>query len=143
VKTILLVEGGRSLRVMNERARVRAGYQVSTACVGEDALRLATEGAPHLVLLDMPLPRSSGPEVLRSLRANSKTFQVPIVVLSRLPQSNVAQLREGGATAYLDKSTLGLREHAVKRLLDEPAEHSRDAIPLSHDLPLATVGGGI
>ena len=143
MKTILLVEDGRFLRVMNERALVRAGYPLRTACVGDDALRLATEGAPHLGLLDMPLPRSSGPEVLRSLRANSKTAQVPIVVLSSLPRSNVAQLRKDGATAYLDKSTLGPREHVVKRLLDEPAEHSRDAIPLSHDLPLATAGGGI
>jgi two-component system phosphate regulon response regulator PhoB len=149
VKTILLVEDSRFLRVMNERALVRAGYRVMTACDGEEALHLATESAPDLVLLDMLLPKLSGPEVLRSLRANSKTAQVSIVVLSRLPQSNEAQLKKDGATAYLDKSILGLHENSeslvqvVKRILDEQAERARDTVSLSQDLPVGTVEGGI
>jgi CheY-like chemotaxis protein len=149
VKTILLVEDGRFLRVMNERALVRAGYRVITACDGEEALRLATASQPDLVLLDMLLPKLSGPEVLRSLRANSKTAQVPIVVLSSLPQSNAAQLKKDGATAYLAKSTLGLHEHSesliqvVKRFLDEDAERAGDALFLSPDLLVGPVEGGI
>jgi chemosensory pili system protein ChpA (sensor histidine kinase/response regulator) len=149
VKTILLVEDGRFLRVMNERALVRAGYRVMTACDGEEALRLAAESVPDLVLLDMLLPKLSGPEVLRSLRANSKTAQVPIVVLSSLPQSNEAQLRKDGATAYLDKSTLGLHEHSeslvqvVKRILDEHAERAGDAVSLPPVLLVGPVEGGI
>jgi DNA-binding response OmpR family regulator len=70
VRTILLVEDSRYLRVMNERALVGAGYRVMTACDGEEALRLAAESMPDLVLLDMLLPKLSGPEVLRSRRAN-------------------------------------------------------------------------
>ena len=120
-----------------------------TACDGEEALRLAAERVPDLVLLDMLLPKLSGPEVLRSLRANSKTAQVPIVVLSSLPRSNEAQLRKDGATAYLDKSSLGLHEHSeslvqiVRRILDEPAERTGDAVPLPPVLLIGPVEGGI
>jgi len=130
---ILLVEDSRFLRVMNERTLARAGYRVMTACDGEEALRLASESVPDLILLDMLLPKLSGPEVLRSLRTNPQTSRVPIVVLSSLPQTNEPQLKKDGATAYLDKSTLGLHEHSesliqiVKRILDEQSEREGEA----------------
>ena len=93
VKTILMVEDSRFLRVMNERTLVRAGYLVVTACDGEQALRFACESVPDLILLDMLLPKLTGPQVLRSLRTTPQTARVPIVVLSSLPQSNEAQLK--------------------------------------------------
>lgn len=107
MKTILLVEDSRFLRVLSERALVRAGYLVVTARDGEEALRLACEQPPDLVLLDMLLPRLSGPEVLRSLRTTLRTARIPIVVLSSLPQSNERKLRKDGVAAYIEKSTLG------------------------------------
>jgi len=149
VKTILLVEDSRFLRVMNERTLVRAGYRVVTACDGEQALRLACEGVPDLILLDMLLPKLTGPQVLRSLRTTPQTARVPVVVLSSLPQSNEAQLRKDGATAYFDKSTLGLHEHSesliqiVKRILDEQAENEGDADFLGLDLPTLPVEGEV
>jgi CheY-like chemotaxis protein len=127
-KTILVVEDSRFLRVTIERTLVRAGYKVVTACDGEEALRVAAETGPDLVLLDMLLPRLSGPEVLRSLRTTPKTAAVPIIVLSSLPQSNERRLKLNGATAYFDKSSLTLHEHSdslvqvVKKMLDEPGE---------------------
>jgi CheY-like chemotaxis protein len=125
LKTILLVEDSRFLRLANERALVRAGYRVVTAADGEEALRLARESVPDLILLDMLLPKVGGPEVLRSLRTTPLTAQVPVVVLSSLPQSNEARLKKDGATAYIDKSTLALDQHSeslsniVKRVLHE------------------------
>ena len=133
MQTILLVDDSRFLRVMNERTLTRAGYRVVTACDGEEALRLASESVPDLILLDMLLPKLSGPEVLRSLRTTPQTSRVPIVVLSSLPQTNEPQLKKDGATAYLDKSTLGLHEHSesliqiVKRILDEQSEREGEA----------------
>jgi CheY-like chemotaxis protein len=133
LKTILLVEDSRFLRLANERALIRAGYRVVTAGDGEEALRLARESVPDLVLLDMLLPKVGGPEVLRSLRMTPITAKVPVVVLSSLPQSNEARLKKDGATAYIDKSTLALDQHAesliniVKRVLDAQAVHDADA----------------
>jgi len=149
VKTILLVEDSRFLRLTTEKTLVRAGYKVISACDGEEALRVAAETAPDLVLLDMLLPKLSGQEVLRSLRSTPQTASIPIVVLSSLPQSNERKLKRDGATAYFDKSSLGLHEHSdsliqiVKKMLDESEEdgvgvglpplHSA-AVPLSGHL---------
>jgi CheY-like chemotaxis protein len=125
VKTILVVEDSRFFRVTMERTLARAGYSVVTACDGDAALRVAAETTPDLVLLDMLLPKLSGPEVLRSLRTTPQTAAVPIVVLSSLPQSNEGKLKRDGATAYIDKSSLALHEHSdsliqiVKKMLDE------------------------
>jgi CheY-like chemotaxis protein len=125
VKTILVVDDSRFLRVTTERTLVRAGYNVVTACDGEDGLRVAAETRPDLILLDMLLPKLSGPEVLKRLRTIPQTALIPIVVLSSLPQSNEAQMKRDGASAYFDKSGLGLHEHSeslvqiVNRMFDE------------------------
>jgi CheY-like chemotaxis protein len=112
MKTILLVEDSRFLRLMNQRALVKAGYSVVTADDGEEAVRTALEKVPDLIILDMLLPKLSGPQVLRSLRNSELTTRVPVVVLSSLPQSNERRLMQDGATAYYDKSKLGLDRDA-------------------------------
>jgi DNA-binding response OmpR family regulator len=103
---ILLVEDSRFLRVANERALARAGYDVITAGDGEEALRLAREAGPDLVLLDMLLPKVSGECVLRELKHDPQTQNTPVVVLSSLSQSNEGKLRDSGAAAYFSKSNL-------------------------------------
>lgn len=129
MKTILLVDDSRLLRQMNEKALTKAGYSVLTAVDGEEAVRAAFEKAPDLIILDMLLPKLSGPEVLRSIRKSSLTANVPILVLSSLPQSNEARLRKEGATAYYDKSKLGLQKdadsliHVVRELLGDDSPH--------------------
>jgi CheY-like chemotaxis protein len=141
LKTVLLVEDSRFLRVLSERALVRAGYRVVTACDGEEALRLACEQPPDLILLDMLLPKLTGPEVLRSLKTTPKTARVPIIVLSSLPQSNERTLRKDGATAYIEKSALGLHQNSellirtVKKILDEQTHQNGDTeLPASISL---------
>ena len=62
---ILIVDDSRFLRIANERALVKAGHTVFTAADGEEGLPLAQERKPDLVVLDMLLPKLSGPEVLR------------------------------------------------------------------------------
>ena len=147
MKTILLVEDSRFLRLMNERNLVRAGYSVVTACDGEEALRLAFERVPDLILLDMLLPKLGGAQVLRSLRNNPTTDRVPIVVLSSLPQSNEPKLKKEGATAYFDKSTLGLHQNSesliqiVRKILGEKAQAGDAvAIQISGEVALPAKG---
>jgi twitching motility two-component system response regulator PilG len=67
---ILLVEDSRTLRLSNERALLKAGYEVICAEDGESALRCAKEQMPDLILLDLLLPRVSGLEVLTRLKHN-------------------------------------------------------------------------
>jgi CheY-like chemotaxis protein len=125
MKSILVVEDSRFLRLANERALVRAGYSVATAADGEEGLRMACRNVPDLILLDMMLPKLGGPEVLQALRLEPLTAQVPVIVLSGLSQRNEARLKEAGATAYFEKSRLDLDSHSdvlvqvVRRTLGE------------------------
>lgn len=125
---ILLVDDSRFLRMANERALARSGHHVISASDGEEGLRLAIEQKPDLVILDMMLPKLSGPDVLRALRKDPSTAQIPVMVLTSLPQSNEEKLVNEGAAAYFEKSLLTLDKtsapfvEAVERLLAKAAK---------------------
>jgi len=103
---ILLVEDSRTIRVENERALVQAGYEVVWAEDGESALRVASEHTPDLILLDLLLPRISGMDVLRRLKREGATAQIPVVVVSGLSERNRNMLVAAGADDYLEKSAI-------------------------------------
>jgi CheY-like chemotaxis protein len=103
---ILLVEDSKAIRRENEGALLKAGYEVISAEDGETALRMAREQRPDLILLDMILPKVSGPEVLRSLKGDRSTAPIPVVVLSSLSEKNRQKLLEAGAEEYLEKSSM-------------------------------------
>jgi len=105
---VLLVEDSKLLRMANENALSRAGFNVSTAADGEEALQVANDKLPDIILLDMLLPKISGPEVLKALKANPVTMKIPVVVLTSLSQKNEEKLIQDGAVAYFEKSTLEL-----------------------------------
>jgi CheY-like chemotaxis protein len=108
MKSILLVEDSKFLRLASERALVRAGFSVVSSDDGEQALHEAQAHVPDLILLDMLLPKLGGPEVLRALKDNPATAEIPVVVLSSLAQKNETTLLKDGATAYFEKSKFGL-----------------------------------
>ena len=105
---VLLVEDSKFLRIANERALAKAGYSVCTAADGEEALTVANDKLPDIILLDMLLPKLSGPDVLKALKANPATHDIPVVVLTSLSQKNEEKLLSAGATAYFEKSSLAL-----------------------------------
>src|ERR1039458_8337909 len=101
---ILLVEDSRLIRLENERVLIKAGYEVVCAEDGVSALKLAKEQKPDLILLDLILPKMSGPEVLEHLKKDAATADIPVVVLSGLAEKNRQKLIEAGAADYLEKS---------------------------------------
>lgn len=101
---ILVVEDSKLLSLAATRALIKAGYQVATAVDGEEALRIAHESLPDLVLLDMILPKVTGLDVLRRLKEDSRTKDIPVIVMSGLSQANRARLVKEGAAAFLEKS---------------------------------------
>jgi len=103
---ILLVEDSKTIRKENESALQNAGYEVICAEDGESALQMAQEQHPDLILLDMILPRMSGPEVLKHLKSEPATAEIPVVVLSGLSEKNREKLLEEGAEEYLEKNSL-------------------------------------
>lgn len=111
--TILLVDDSRLLRITNHRALIRAGYDVIDAEDGQRGLELAQERLPNLILLDMMLPKVSGPEVLRSLKNDPRTKSIPVIVLSALSQKNRGKLEDDGAAGYVEKSDDLLRNDSA------------------------------
>jgi CheY-like chemotaxis protein len=105
---ILLADDSKFLRLTIERALARAGYFVITAADGEQAVQLTKEKKPDLVLLDMLLPKLTGPEVLKALKADPETKDIAVVVFTGLSQKNASRLQRDGAFAFLEKSELGL-----------------------------------
>jgi CheY-like chemotaxis protein len=105
---VLLVDDSKFLRLTNQRILTMAGFEVFAAADGEEGLQVANEKLPDIILLDMMLPKISGPEVLKRLKANPATMDIPVVVLTSLSQKNEEKLISEGAAAYFEKSLLGL-----------------------------------
>ena len=107
-QSILLVDDSKFLRRANELALIKAGYAVFSASDGQEGLHVAREKLPDLIVLDMMLPKLSGPQLLDALKKDSSTQHIPVIVLSSLPQANEAKLKQSGAAAYFEKATLGV-----------------------------------
>jgi len=103
---ILLVEDSLPIRRENESALHRAGYEVICAEDGESALQMAQECKPDLILLDMILPKMSGPDVLKHLKSEPATAEIPVVVVSSLSEKNREKLMAAGAEDYIAKGEI-------------------------------------
>ena len=82
--TVLVVEDESALSTLLRYNLEREGYRVFEAHDGEEALILADEINPDLIVLDWMLPQLSGIEVCRRLRGRGMTRNVPIVMLSEV-----------------------------------------------------------
>jgi two-component system alkaline phosphatase synthesis response regulator PhoP len=82
----------------------RAGYRISTASDGVEALEQLAREPPDLVLLDITMPRMDGMEALRRLRAAPETAAIPVVLLTAKAQDeDILEGRRSGADYYLHK----------------------------------------
>jgi two-component system cell cycle response regulator DivK len=106
LRTVLLVEDSKLLRVEREHTLKKAGYHVVVAVDGIEALNVARDNHPDLILLDMMLPKLDGPSVLRALKANALTAEIPVVVVTGLSQKNEERLLHDGAAAFVGKDQL-------------------------------------
>jgi len=103
-RTILLVEDNTDNRIIYRRALEHFGYAVIEALDGEEAIRLATERLPDLVLMDISIPRINGWEATKAIRADPRTKGIPVVALTAhaLPADR-ARGTEVGFASYLTK----------------------------------------
>jgi DNA-binding response OmpR family regulator len=120
-KRLLLVEDDRFLRRACEASLRQRGYDVLTAADGEEGLRLARAETPDLVLLDLLLPKLTGLEVLRSLRSDAATRELPVLILSNSSrEQDVSEITRLGVSGYLVKADLSLKAlgDRVARILE-------------------------
>jgi two-component system, OmpR family, phosphate regulon response regulator PhoB len=122
---ILVVDDEHDIQEVLAYALRDAGYEVVPATHGREALRLARERRPDLVLLDLMLPDVSGTEVCRLLKEDSSTRRVPVVmVTARKDEIDRVVGFELGADDYIVKPfsvrELILRVRAVLRRHESP-----------------------
>lgn len=118
---ILLIDDSRMLRQTQEKALLKAGYDVISAGDGEEGLRLARESNPDLILLDMMLPKIAGQDVLHTLKRDPRTKHIPVVILTGLSAANAPKLIEEGAVEFVGKTDdlLDRNSQALIRAIDE------------------------
>ena len=104
-KTILLVDDDLTLREMYEERLKAEGFIITQASNGEEAIKLAKETNPQIVLLDIMMPKVNGFDVLKSLKADPSTKDIPVIVLSALIQDvDRVEGKKLGAVDYIVKS---------------------------------------
>ncbi len=102
--TVLLVEDEPAQREMLAYNLEAEGFDVITSDNGEDGLILVDENDPDLIILDWMMPQLSGIEVCRRLKSNSKTRQIPVIMLSaRAEEVDRVRGLETGADDYVVK----------------------------------------
>ena len=103
-KTILYVEDNEMNRKIVRDLLKRTKYQLVEAFDGEAGVAKALEIHPDLILMDIQLPKLSGMDATRKLRADPATASTPIVTITSFALSGDEQkAKEAGATAYLAK----------------------------------------
>ena len=103
-KTILYVEDNEANRMLVRDLLKRTTYRLVEAHDGEEGVAKALELRPDLILMDIQLPKISGLEAIRRLRAEAATAATPIVAITSFALSGDEQkAKEAGATAYLAK----------------------------------------
>ncbi len=101
---VLLVEDSKFLKAATERALAGAGYEVISTADGDQVLLLARQHSPVLILLDVMLPKMSGPDVLKALKSDPATASIPVMMLTSLSQKNAKRLEQEGASSFFEKS---------------------------------------
>jgi len=102
---ILLVEDDSFLAGMYVAKLDLEGFEVHLAADGEKGLKMAKEERPDIILLDIILPKMSGFDVLKSLKDDAKTKDIPVILLTNLGQrGDVKKGLDLGAIDYLIKA---------------------------------------
>lgn len=118
---VLLVEDDRFLRRACEVSLRQRGFVVTTAADGEEALRKVRAEVPDLILLDLLMPKMTGIEVLKALRAEEATKEIRVLILSNSSrEQDVEEIKTLGVSGYFVKADLSLQAlgDMVARLLE-------------------------
>ena len=121
-RIVLLVEDLPPLRETIQRYLEEAGFRVVTASDYHSAIEALKTCTPHLVCLDLTLPRESGYELCEYIRSQPLIQWIPVMVMSeRASPEDMAHAEHVGANAYLKKPfTRELLAKYVHVLLDGP-----------------------
>jgi CheY-like chemotaxis protein len=105
VPTVLYVDDNiHSIDIISRLLHAKTQWRVITSMLGVEGVEIATTLLPDLILLDLQLPDIHGLDVLRQLRADSRTSETPILMLSaEAHQNKIDECLNAGANAYFVK----------------------------------------
>jgi DNA-binding response OmpR family regulator len=104
-KVILLVDDDLTLREMYDERLKDEGFTIVQASNGEEALAKAHELKPNVILLDIMMPKINGFDVLKQLKEDTDTQNIPVILLTALIQDvDRLQGKKLGAADYIVKS---------------------------------------
>ncbi|MBT3806492.1 MAG: response regulator [Desulfobacula sp.] len=103
-ETILIVDDEEDIVELIKYNLVNEGYSILTAFSGEEAIKIAKQFQPDLIVLDLMLPGINGLDVTKYLKNNQKTSHIPIVmVTAKGEESDIVLGLEMGANDYISK----------------------------------------
>ena len=113
---ILVIDDEKDVLEVLHLVLSRSGYDVAASSSGMEGLALAQSDRPDLILLDIMMQRMDGWEVLRALKSDAATRDIPVVILSARvePKDKIRGLQEG-AVDYVTKP------FAVREILEKVA----------------------
>ncbi|MBL7154931.1 MAG: response regulator [Candidatus Portnoybacteria bacterium] len=116
MKTILFIEDEPFFQKAVGQFLEKEGFQTKSALDGQVGLALAKKFKPDLILLDLILPKQDGFEVLKELKKDATTKDIPVIILTNLEGgTDVEKALSLGATTYLVKANYELEE-VVKKI---------------------------
>jgi CheY-like chemotaxis protein len=117
-KTILIVDDEFGILEVLESILSDAGFKVTTAVNGQDALVHLQDNVPDLVIVDYMMPLLNGAGVIEAMRANGRLSAVPVILTSALPERTISE-RCVGYQAFVRKPFKSERlMQEISRLLD-------------------------
>lgn len=120
-RRILIADDAEVFRRLEEGLLKAHGYAFLHAKDGAEAVRLAIQEQPDLILLDVQMPVMDGVQALQVLKKDARTQHIPVVVVTTIGRSHDQELMQrGGADAFLTKPVHGPElVKTVKQLLGE------------------------
>lgn len=137
-KTVLIIEDDTMLGELYQVVLSQAGYTALWAKDGEEGLTRIAQN-PDLILLDIMMPKMNGVDVLKHLRADHATKDMPVIILSNFEQKNITDVAMRlGAKGYLLKVDL-LPEDLIT-LIDRYFDNPDKPFPTNPDglIPIAS-----
>jgi chemosensory pili system protein ChpA (sensor histidine kinase/response regulator) len=123
-RIVMVVDDSLTVRRVTQRLLTREGYQVALARDGVDALQQLQSITPHVMLVDIEMPRMDGFDLIRNVRSDERTRKIPIIMItSRTADKHRNYAIELGVDAYFGKP---FQEDV---LLQAIAAHTGSAIP--------------
>jgi chemosensory pili system protein ChpA (sensor histidine kinase/response regulator) len=103
-RLVMVVDDSLTVRKFTTRLLAREGFEVVTARDGVDALKLLSDHTPDVILLDIEMPRMDGFEFAKTIKGDSKTASIPVIMItSRTADKHRNRAAELGVERFLGK----------------------------------------